>query len=72
MKQYVIDAFTDRVFAGNPAAVCVMDTWLDERTMQNIAIDNNLSETALAVRHSQRAAYRGEAGRAADHGLPLL
>ncbi len=49
MKQYVIDAFTDRVFAGNPAAVCVMDKWLDERTMQNIAIENNLSETAFAV-----------------------
>ena len=30
MKQYVIDAFTDHVFAGNPAAVCVMDAWLPE------------------------------------------
>ena len=28
MKQYVVDAFTDHVFAGNPAAVCVMDKWL--------------------------------------------
>ena len=36
MKQYVVDAFTDKVFAGNPAAVCVMDKWLDDRTMQNI------------------------------------
>lgn len=50
MKQYVVDAFTDKVFAGNPAAVCVMDKWLDDRTMQNIAIENNLSETAFAVR----------------------
>ena len=33
MKQYVIDAFTDHVFAGNPAAVCVMDAWLPEDTM---------------------------------------
>ena len=49
MKQYVVDAFTYKVFAGNPAAVCVMDKWLDERTMQNIAIENNLSETAFAV-----------------------
>ena len=50
MKQYTVDAFTDKVFAGNPAAVCVMDKWLDDRTMQNIAIENNLSETAFAVR----------------------
>lgn len=50
MKQYVVDAFTDKVFAGNPAAVCAMDKWLDDRTMQNIAIENNLSETAFAVR----------------------
>ena len=49
MKQYVVDAFTDKVFAGNPAAVCVMDKWLDESTMQSIAIENNLSETAFAV-----------------------
>lgn len=50
MKQYVVDAFTDKVFAGNPAAVCVMDKWLDDRIMQNIAIENNLSETAFAVK----------------------
>lgn len=50
MKQYVVDAFTEKVFAGNPAAVCVMDKWLDEHTMQNIAIENNLSETAFAVK----------------------
>lgn len=50
MKQYVVDAFTDKVFAGNPAAVCVMDKWLHDRTMQNIAIENNLSETAFAVK----------------------
>lgn len=53
MKQYVADAFTDRVFAGNPAAVCVMDEWLDEGTMQSIAIENNLSETAFAVREGE-------------------
>ena len=50
MKQYVVDAFTDKVFAGNLAAICVMDKWLDEGTMQSIAIENNLSETAFAVR----------------------
>lgn len=49
MRQYVIDAFTDHVFAGNPAAVCVMDQWLDEAKMMAITIENNLSETAFAV-----------------------
>ncbi len=56
MKQFIVDAFTDKVFAGNPAAVCVMDSWPDERTMQSIAIENNLSETAFAV--SDGEAYR--------------
>ena len=50
MKQYVVDAFTDHVFAGNPAAVCVMDKWLDEKTMMAITMENNLSETAFAVK----------------------
>lgn len=50
MKQYVVDAFADRVFEGNPAAVCVMDKWLDDGLMQKIAIENNLSETAFVVR----------------------
>lgn len=52
MKQYIVDAFTEKVFSGNPAAVCVMDKWLDDRTMQNIAIENNLSETAFAVKEN--------------------
>ncbi|HYM32054.1 MAG TPA: PhzF family phenazine biosynthesis protein, partial [Candidatus Cybelea sp.] len=46
---YQIDAFTDRVFAGNPAAVCPLDAWLDDATMQAIAAENNLSETAFFV-----------------------
>ena len=50
MKQYIIDAFTDEVFKGNPAAVCVMEQWLNEEVMQKIAIENNLSETAFAVK----------------------
>lgn len=56
MKQYVVDAFTDHVFAGNPAAVCVMDQWLPDALMQKIAIENNLSETAFAVKEGD--AYR--------------
>ncbi len=50
MKQYIVDAFTEKVFAGNPAAVCVMDKWPDDCTLQNIAMENNLSETAFAVK----------------------
>lgn len=49
MRQYTVDAFTDRVFAGNPAAVCIMDDWIDEGLMMQIAVENNLSETAFAV-----------------------
>jgi PhzF family phenazine biosynthesis protein len=45
----VIDAFTDSVFRGNPAAVIITDSWLSEDLMQSIAIENNLSETAFVV-----------------------
>ncbi len=47
--QYIVDAFTDAVFAGNPAAVCPLDQWLPEATMAAIARENNLSETAFIV-----------------------
>ncbi len=46
---YQVDAFTDRVFAGNPAAVCPLEAPLDEPLMQAIAAENNLSETAFFV-----------------------
>jgi PhzF family phenazine biosynthesis protein len=46
---YQIDAFTGRVFAGNPAAVCPLEAWLPDRVMQAIALENNLSETAFLV-----------------------
>lgn len=49
MKQYVVDAFTDKVFGGNPAAVCVMDSWLSDDLLLKITRENNLSETAFAV-----------------------
>lgn len=44
---YQIDAFTDRPFAGNPAAVVPLDEWLPDATLQAIALENNLSETAF-------------------------
>jgi len=47
---YQIDAFADRPFAGNPAAVCPLDDWLPDETLQTIALENNLSETAFIVR----------------------
>ncbi|MDJ0523453.1 MAG: PhzF family phenazine biosynthesis protein [Planctomycetota bacterium] len=46
---YQVDAFTDRPFAGNPAAVCLYETWLDDELLQAIAAENNLSETAFLV-----------------------
>ena len=50
MRQYVVDAFTDEPFGGNPAAVCVMEAWPSDELMRDIAIENNLSETAFAVK----------------------
>lgn len=50
MKLYVVDAFSDKVFSGNPAAICVMDCWLSDELMINITRENNLSETAFAVK----------------------
>jgi len=47
---YQVDAFADRPFTGNPAAVMPLGEWLDDATMQAIAAENNLSETAFAVR----------------------
>ena len=55
MKQYIVDAFTDKPFSGNPAAVCVMDEWPAEEFMRNLAMENNLSETAFIVKED--AAY---------------
>ena len=46
---YQVDAFTRGPFSGNPAAVCPLDAWLDDGTMQNIAAENNLAETAFIV-----------------------
>ncbi|MDG1482348.1 MAG: PhzF family phenazine biosynthesis protein [Myxococcota bacterium] len=46
---FQIDAFTDRAFTGNPAAVCPLPSWLPDATLQAIAAENNLSETAFTV-----------------------
>lgn len=52
VKQYIVDAFTDKPFSGNPAAVCVMDSWASEEAMMKLAMENNLSETAFIVKEA--------------------
>lgn len=49
IKLYQVDAFTDAVFAGNPAAVCILQEWLPDAVMLKIALENNLSETVFIV-----------------------
>jgi PhzF family phenazine biosynthesis protein len=53
---YQIDAFANRVFAGNPAAVCPLEEWLEDSLMQAVAQENNLSETAFFV--PEKKGYR--------------
>lgn len=50
MKQYIVDAFTEKVFHGNQAAVCVLDAWPAESLMMDITRENNFSETAFTVK----------------------
>lgn len=50
---YQVDAFAEARFAGNPAAVCPLETWLPDEVMQRIAAENNLSETAFFVRNTE-------------------
>lgn len=58
MKQYVVDAFSEKVFSGNPAAICVMDSWICDELMMKITIENNLSETAFAVKENEKYKLR--------------
>ncbi len=50
---YQVDAFTSKVFGGNPAAVCPLQQWLPDELLQKIALENNLSETAFYVREGE-------------------
>ena len=54
MKQYVVDAFTDEVFHGNQAAVCVLENWPDDELMMSITQENNFSETAFTVKEGDK------------------
>lgn len=57
MKYYVVDAFTEELFKGNPAGVCLVDEFPTDETMTNIAAENRLSETAF-VKHKVDGIYR--------------
>ena len=50
MKQFIVDAFTEKIFGGNPAAVCILKSFPSDKIMLSIAKENNLSETAFAVK----------------------
>lgn len=50
---YQVDAFTDHLFGGNPAGVCPLDEWIADKKMQQIANENNLSETAFFVSENE-------------------
>lgn len=58
LKIYQIDAFAEKVFSGNPAAVCPLDNWLSDELMLKIAAENNLSETAFYVKQDDRIEIR--------------
>lgn len=58
LKLYQVDAFTDKLFGGNPAAVCPLDTWLPDELMQKIAMENNLAETAFYVKNGEGYSIR--------------
>lgn len=58
IPMFQVDAFTDKIFGGNPAAVCPLETWLPAPTMQSIAAENNLAETAFFVPAKDRFELR--------------
>lgn len=58
MKQYVVDVFADQNFKGNQAAICIFDSWISDELMQNIAKENNFSETAFAVKNEENYELR--------------
>lgn len=54
LNQYIVNAFTDVVFKGNPAAVCILDSWLSDEILLKITQENNLSETAFVVKTNDK------------------
>lgn len=58
LRIYQVDAFASKVFSGNPAAVCPLEQWLSDELMQNIAMENNLAETAFYRRSGDQYEIR--------------
>lgn len=58
MKYYIVDAFTDNLFSGNPAGVCIVEEKITDDTMQKIAFENNLSETAFIQKTNEGYSLR--------------
>ncbi len=56
LRMFQIDAFASKVFEGNPAAVIPLESWIDDKLMQDIATENNLSETVFFVK--EKSEYR--------------
>jgi PhzF family phenazine biosynthesis protein len=54
IKIFQVDAFTNNLFSGNPAAVCFLNNWLPDEIMQSIALENNLSETAFFIKKKDK------------------
>ena len=58
IKYYVVDAFAEELFKGNSAGVCVLEQWLEDDLLQNIAFENNLAETAFVVKRDKHYELR--------------
>ncbi|MGE0088789.1 MAG: PhzF family phenazine biosynthesis protein [Bacteroidales bacterium] len=58
IKIFQIDAFTDKLFSGNPAGVCILENWINDELMQSIATENNLAETAFVVAKGEKFEIR--------------
>ena len=57
MKYFVVDAFANNIFEGNPAGVCILKEWISSEIMQQIAAENNLSETAFVCKMDKENEY---------------
>ena len=55
---YHVDAFTDKLFSGNPAAVCILEKWQSDEILQKIAQENNLPVTAFLVKNADQYEIR--------------
>lgn len=74
MKQYIVDAFTDTVFKGNPAAVCILDAWIPEGIMMKIAMENRFPKRLLPYRKEAHTICAGlrQAGKSTSAVMPPL